>query len=142
MKKLNKIAILFVVLFMITGCKKEYIHEIDYQEYHQLLDQKETFILEIMRTDCPNCQEFSPKLEQVAEQYKIEIQYINTDHLKEEIKNQLYKETGISGTPTVIFYRDGMENTIQSRINGNVSIEKIISKMKASGFIPEEKTSN
>ena len=90
------------------------------------------------KTDCSACISFKPKITQVAEDYQIEIKYINTDHLSEEEYNNLFNETGISGTPTVIFYHDGVEETVASRINGSVSVDKIISKFKASGFIEEE----
>ncbi len=142
MEKICKIGILFLIILCMTGCKKGYMDEINYQEYHQLLDQKETFILEVMRTDCPYCQDFKPKLNKVLEDYEITIKFINLDHLSKEEEEQFLKEVGDPGTPTVIFYQEGNEKTIQSRIVGNVSIEKIISKMKASGFIEEEKTSD
>jgi membrane-associated protease RseP (regulator of RpoE activity) len=46
-------------------------------------------------------------------------------------------DTGISGTPTVLFYNDGVEKTVSSRINGSVSVDKIISKFKANNFLDE-----
>lgn len=138
MKKFLKLTVVILCLFIFTGCGKSYLKEISYNEYKDLLENKETFILEIMRTDCSACINFKPKLEQVAEYYKLEIKYINTDHLSEDEYNDLFDETGISGTPTVIFYHDGVEETVASRINGSVSTDKIISKFKASGFIDEK----
>lgn len=111
--------------------------EISYSEYESLIDQKETFILEIMKTDCSACISFEPKIKAVAEEYKIEIKYINTTNLSDDEYDKLFNGTGISGTPTVIFYNEGVEKTIASRINGNVSKDKIISKFKANGFIEE-----
>ena len=111
--------------------------EISYNEYKNLIKSKETFILEIMRTDCSACINFKPKIKDVANNYKIEVKYINTDHISEEEKNSLFTETGITGTPTVIFYKDGAEETVASRINGSVSQDKIISKFKTNGFIKE-----
>lgn len=138
MKKFLKLTVVILCLFIFTGCGKSYLKEISYNEYKDLLENKKTFILEIMRTDCSACINFKPKLEQVAEDYKLEIKYINTDHLSEDEYNDLFDETGISGTPTVIFYHDGVEETVASRINGSVSTDKIISKFKASGFIDEK----
>ena len=111
--------------------------EINYKEYKNLIDNKETFILEIMKTNCSACENFKPKITQVAEDYKIEVKYINTDHLSEEEVDKLYEVTGINGTPTVIFYHEGKEKTVASRINGSVTVDKIISKFKASGFIKD-----
>lgn len=135
MKKYLKLGILLLTLFFITGCSNNYLEEITYNEYKELVKNKETFILEIMRTDCSACINFKPKIESVANEYKIEVKYINTDNLTDEENDNLFLDTGISGTPTVIFYNDGVEITKSSRINGSVSKDRIISKFKANGFI-------
>lgn len=137
MKKYLKLTVVLLCLLILTGCQKTYMKEISYTEYQNLLENKETFILEIMRTDCSACISFKPKITQVAEDYQIEVKYINTDHLSKDEYNKLFEDTGISGTPTVIFYHNGVEETVASRINGSVSVDKIISKFKASGFIEE-----
>lgn len=137
MKKTLKIGFLLLIIFMITGCSKNYINEISYKEYKELLENKETFILEIMRTDCSACISFKPKINKVAKDYKVEVKYINTDHISEEESNDLFTDTGVTGTPTVIFYHNGIEETVSSRINGNVSTDRIISKFKTNGFIVE-----
>lgn len=133
MKKFKFILMIVGVLILVTGCSKSYIHNITYKEYQELIENKETFILEVMRNDCSACKSFKPNLEKVAKEYKIEIKTINTSKLTDK---QL-DEFGISGTPTVIFYIDGKEETTASRIVGSVSQDKIISKFKASGFIEE-----
>lgn len=137
MKKLFKFGFILVIIILLTGCEKNYMKEISYDEYKKLIENKENFILEIMRTDCSACISFKPKITQVAKDYQIEIKYINTDHLSKDEYDKLFDDTGISGTPTVIFYHDGIEKTVASRINGSVSVDKIISKFKANGFIEE-----
>ena len=132
MKKL-KIGLLLICILCLTGCSKSYVKEISYDEYKKLVKNKETFILEVMREDCSACQTFKPKLESVAKEYEVEVKAISTDNLSNEELN----EFGITGTPTVIFYIDGEEQTTASRINGSVNKDKIISKFKASGFIKE-----
>ena len=130
MKKLKFILVLVGVL-LITGCSKSNIKEISYNEYKNLIDNKETFILEVMREDCINCKNFKPKLNEVAKEYNIEVKAISTDNLSDEELDVF----GISGTPTVIFYKDGKEETTAARIVGDTSKDKIIAKFKASGFI-------
>ena len=71
MKKVLNLSIVIMLLLLITGCSKSYMTEISYSEYQELLDNKETFILEIMRTDCSACISFKPKIKEVAEKYKI-----------------------------------------------------------------------
>lgn len=135
MKKIFKVSMLLLIIFLISGCNKTYMKEISYNDYKKLIKKEETFILEIMRTDCSACINFKPKITEVANDYKVEVKYINTDNLTEDEVSKLYEDTGISGTPTVIFYINGKEETKSTRINGSVSTDKIISKFKTSGFI-------
>lgn len=133
MKKFSFIIIL-VALLLVSGCSKSYLKEISYDEYKKLLEDEETFILEVMSDDCTACKDFRPKLKDVASSYKIEVKYINIDKLTAD----QYDELAVSATPTVIFYIDGEEETTAARIVGSVKREKIISKFKASGFIEDE----
>lgn len=139
MKKYVKLGIILMCILLFTGCgNKNYMVEISYDDYLELLENKESFILEIMRTDCSACISFKPKITQVANDYKIEIKYINTDHITSEEQAELFNSTGVTGTPTVIFYKDGEEETVSSRITGSVSVDKIITKFKANGIIEED----
>lgn len=135
MKRFSKLLILVILVLSVTGCGNKYLKEISYKEYKELIDNKETFILEVMKTGCTYCEKIKPKLEDVANKYKIEIKVINTAKLSEKDKEAFELATGISGTPTIIFYEKGVEETVASRINGNVAEEKIIAKFKANGFI-------
>ena len=93
MKKVKYILVLVGVLF-ITGCSKSNIKEISYNEYKNLIDNKETFILEVMREDCINCKNFKPKLNEVAKKYIINVKSISTDNLSDEEVVKLEIETG------------------------------------------------
>ena len=135
MKKFSFIIIL-VALLLVSGCSKSYLKEISYDEYKKLLEDEETFILEVMSDACTACKDFRPKLKDVASSYKIEVKYINIDKLTAD----QYDELAVSATPTVIFYIDGEEETTAARIVGSVKREKIISKFKASGFIEDEES--
>ncbi len=133
---MKKLACLFAVILvlLVSGCSKSYLNEITYDDYKKLIEDKESFILEVMSDDCTACKEFRPKLKDVASSYQIEVKYINIDKLTAD----QYDELGVSATPTVIFYIDGEEETTAARIVGSVKRDKIISKFKASGFIDEE----
>ena len=137
MKKLSKLLIVFVLVLSVTGCGSKYLKNISYKEYHKLIENKETFILEVMKTGCTYCEKLKPKLEKVAKEYNLEIKVINVAKLSDDEKDTFNTETGVDGTPTIIFYTKGVEKTKASRINGNVSEEKIISKLKANGIIEE-----
>ena len=138
MKKVFKLCLIMISILFITGCGgNKYLKKIDYKEYHKMLDNKESFVLEIMRTNCSACQNFKPKLEEFVKEYKVTVYYIDTDDLSDKEKDKLFDETGIEGTPTVIFYKNGKEETVASRIIGSVSYEKTVTKFKSNGIINE-----
>ena len=130
MKKFKFIFIIMGVL-LLSGCSKSHIDEISYDEYKNLINDKETFILEVMQDGCSACESFKPTLEEVLKEYDMKIKSINTSDLSDKELD----EFDINGTPTVIFYIDGKEETKAARIIGSVDKDKIISKFKASGFI-------
>lgn len=131
MKKF-KIVLGVMILFLLTGCgESKYLKEISYKEYEELIKNKESFVVEIMRDGCSACESFKPTLKEFTEEYKIEVKYINTDNLTDEEIDTF----GISGTPTLIFYKDGVEQTVSSRLIGAVSKDKIVAKFKANEFM-------
>ena len=137
MRRFNKLFLVVMLLLITTGCGNKNFKEISYKEYNKLLENKETFILEIMKTDCLYCEKLEPKLKEVVNEYNIKIKVLNTANMSKEDVEDLYAVTGISGTPTILFYTDGAEETTASRIKGNVSTKKLISKFKANGIIEE-----
>lgn len=137
MKKIIKLSIVLLLIVITTGCKNKNKTS-NLNEYKSLIENKETFILEIMKTNCTYCEKIKPKLEEIKKEYNIDIKVINIANLSEEDNNELLQTTGYSGTPTIIFYNEGVELTKSSRINGNASKEYIISKMKTNGFITEK----
>lgn len=115
---------------------KNYFNKITYQEVINKIENKEDFVLCISQTTCTHCQSYKPKLEKVANKYQINIYYIDVDLLTEEERKQFNKYVNISGgTPSTVFIKEGTEKTAANRINGDVSTEKIIKKLKQHGYI-------
>lgn len=134
MKKIFRILII-LCFSCITGCSNN-IKEINYNEVNSLIKNKETFILYIGSASCSNCVEFEPKFNSVIKEYNIKnAKYIDLDNFDDDEKNNLNKIINISGTPTVVFIKNGEEESMTNRINGNVSKEKIISRLKANEYI-------
>lgn len=132
MKKYCLILMIVISLFFTTGCNsKSYLVEITYDEYKELLENKETFVLEVMKDGCSACKGFRPKLNKVAKQYKVEIKYLNYSKLTVEQQESIE----VSSTPTLIFYQEGEEETTSARLVGNQAEKRIIEKLKASSFI-------
>lgn len=135
MKKISKILISLICIIIITGCSNSKIDEITYNELETLLNNKESFILEIVQDECHNCESFSPKFRKVLKRYGIDAKQINLTNLSEEDNDNLKNLYNASGTPTVIFIEKGEEPSILRRIVGDTSEEKIVKKLKIAGYI-------
>lgn len=129
---------LFVLISAIIAdvvLSRSYLKEIKYEQLLQKVEKKESFVVLFSQTTCSHCMEFKPKLERVANRYKVKIYYLETDLLNEDEYTELKTYFSFSGTPTTVFVIDGEEKTAATRINGDVSEEKIVSKLKNNGFI-------
>lgn len=144
MKLKKKVIILCIVgLILLIGAfiadkiiSKNYFASISSNEIISKMDNKESFVLCISQTTCNHCQSYKPKLEKVANKYKVNIYYIDVDLLNEEEKKELNKYISISGgTPSTVFIKEGSEKTAASRINGDVSTTKIVQKLEQHNFI-------
>lgn len=110
--------------------------ELDYHNLENKINNKESFVVCISRTTCSHCNDYKPKLRKVANKYNINIYYTDIDkYTKTDLKkfNNLISFDG--GTPVTIFIKNGEEKTTATRIEGDVSTDKIIDKLKKNGFI-------
>ena len=71
----------------------------------------------------------------MANKHKIDIYYIDVDLLSEEENTELKKYINFTSTPTTVFFKNGEETSVATRINGDASREKIEKKLKSNGFI-------
>ena len=126
MKKKIKFLLIGIFIILLTGCgnSTNTITEIDYSKLEEMLDKKESFILEVVQTGCSHCEEFSPRFKAVLKTNNKEAYSINLYNLTEEEAKKFSKlTTSVSGTPTVLYFKDGKETS--HKINGEVSNEKI-----------------
>ena len=125
MKKKIKYLLIGILALILTGCSSsKVITDIDYSKLEEMIDNKESFILEVIQTGCSHCEEFSPRFKAVLktndeEAYSLNLYNMTDDELKKF--NEL--TTSVSGTPTVLYFEDGKETS--HKINGAVSNEKI-----------------
>lgn len=127
---------LSIVIIMCSN--KSNLIKLSYNEVVEKINNKESFVLCISATYCSHCQDYKPKLKNVANDYNILIYYIDIDKLDEKEYINLKKELSLDGsTPITIFFKNGEEATTATRIEGDVKTEKIIEKLKANGFINE-----
>ena len=115
---------------------KSYLKELTFDEMVEKVNNKESFILLLSQTTCSHCMDFKPKLEKVASEYGLVVYYMETDIIDDKLKETLKTNYfSFTGTPTTVFVINGEEKSAATRIDGNVSEEKIISKFKSNGFI-------
>ena len=116
-----------------------YFSKIGYKEIIEKIEDKEDLILLISQTTCSHCENYKPKLKDVAKKYKLHVYYIDVDLLDEDEYDELnsYLSFASAGTPITIFLKDGNETTVANRIKGDSSKDKIINKLKSNGFISE-----
>ena len=103
------------------------LHEITYSEYDDMVKNGDAFVVVIERTTCGYCQEYMPLMEEVANEQKIAVTYINTDNLTEEEFNLLsttnkYLKKNQWGTPTTLFM---LGDRIVDSIGGYVGKDSI-----------------
>ena len=141
-KKVAIIVIVCVVLLVgafiidrIVG--KNYFSEIEYDAIIEKIENDESFVLLISQTTCGHCKSYKPKLEAVANEYKLSVYYIDVDLLSEDEYNELNSHLSFSsaGTPLTLFLKNGEETTVATRIKGDASKEKIERKLKSNDFI-------
>lgn len=132
------IIVLLVILFF--GYKlffeKDKFISLNYNEIINKVNNKDSFVLCVSASDCIHCQDYKPKLKSIANKYNIDIFYTDVDTFSEENYERFKTEFSFDGsTPTTIFFNDGEEKTTATRIEGDVSTEKIINKLKKNSFI-------
>lgn len=135
MKKVFLFLTIVLGSLLLTGCSS--IKEIDFSTLKEMLENKESFILEVIQTDCSHCKEFSPRFDKVLKEYDLEAYKIDTQKLSKKEKKEFDSIIYVSGTPTVVFINEGEETETYNRISGAASNEKIIKKLKQSGYIEE-----
>ena len=131
------IAILVSVILIFNDDKDAYLKEISVNKLESLIDNKKDFILYIKQTNCSHCQEFQPNYVSVLNKYKVYSYVINLTDIDEDAYNKLKEITGVEGTPTVYFFENG--EMAFTKIEGAKSKDVITNKLKAMGYIKEEK---
>ena len=142
-KKKKVIIIIASILVLIGVIICLFIHsynsnliEINYNELKEKIDNNEDFVLCISRTTCSHCLDYKPKLKKVGYKYKIDIYYIDVDLLNDDDLKMFKDTVSFDGsTPITVFFKNGEEKTTATRIEGDVSEEKLINKLKTNGFI-------
>lgn len=133
--------ILVVAITVILICNNLYFDnrnfiKLSYDEILEKVNSKEDFVLCVSASECTHCKSYKPKLKKISKDYDIKIYYTDIDKFDEKDYDEFkYKFSFDGGTPTTIFFKEGTEKTTATRIEGDISIEKTIDKLKKNGFI-------
>lgn len=148
-KKKNIILGVLVVILVILICtitiiigkknSKAYqsIEEINLTTLQDKINNKDKFVLVVTQTGCSHCIAYLPVLEEIGEEYHLKFYDINITNLSADEKTDFNKIVRISGTPTTIFYTDGEEQSTTTRLVGEKTKDKIITRLKSEGYINE-----
>lgn len=141
MKKILMIFIGLITLFMV-GCSRGSIEEITFDDYIQMKEQKESFILFIGSRTCSHCAEFKITLEDVIEDYNVNFKYLDIGNLTEDERKNFSSDIRFDGTPTTVFIENGVDNSCNlfscddtKRIEGAQKYENVVKILKNNGYI-------
>lgn len=113
--------------FPLTLAGEVGLHEITYDDYKSMVENGDAFVVIIERTGCSYCQQYMPIMEEVANEKKIAVTYINTDNITQEEMEELsstnkYLKKNQWGTPTTLFM---LGDRIVDSISGYVEKDSI-----------------
>ena len=105
------------------------LHQITYNEYEEKVENEDAFIVIIERAGCGYCVQYMPIVEEVANEKKIPIYYIDTDTLSQDEYTRLsttnnYLKRNDWGTPTTLFM---LGSRVLDSIGGYVEKESVLS---------------
>lgn len=108
--------------------------EITYSEYEEKMNAKEPFLVIIVRDGCGYCEMYEPIVEEVANEYRLPIYYINMTNLNNDeytalgTSNSYFKKNqGKWGTPTTLFMYG---NSVIDSIPGYVAKDEFVKFVK------------
>lgn len=137
MNKVVKFLLIMLVVLTISGCKVSKTYkEITYNDYLNMVENKETFILFIGSTNCTHCDDFKKTVNKIMTNYDVVINYIDIAKMNEDDLKTFNSLVNYGGsTPTTIFIKNGKEENVYVRIVGALSYDKVVKKLKNLEYI-------
>ncbi len=91
------------------------VREITQAEYDAALQGPGPAVLDFYSTECPPCEALAPKYEALAEQFGGRVRFLK---IFRQGNRELAQKLGVTGSPTLVFYRDGTETG--ERLTGEI----------------------
>ncbi len=113
------------------------LNKISCKTYNEKISEKKDNLILIARPTCSYCQQFIPILEEIIDEYKITINYFDTDALSQDEVSEFYKSASLFsssnfGTPAMIVTND--KKIVKSSI-GYMEKEATVEWLKDAGLI-------
>jgi thiol-disulfide isomerase/thioredoxin len=94
----------------------EHVHEISQGEYEQAVTTADGLtVVDFFSTECPPCEALAPKYEALADQFAGRIRFLK---IFRQGNRELAQQLNVTGSPTLLFFRDGKE--IGERLSGEI----------------------
>jgi thioredoxin-like negative regulator of GroEL len=103
------------------------VKEIKASEYQgEVTLAKQPVVLDFFSTDCPPCEALAPKYEAVADQFTGKVAFLK---IFRQDSRELATQLGVSGSPTVLFFKDGKE--VGTRLTGDIKRSELKAAVEA-----------
>ena len=105
-----------------------------YQEFSNAYNGTENTLVYIGRPTCGYCSLLSPNLEEMADRYKFDYIYLNTDEINSSIMQKVLKDLGLTsvGTPYLAIVSNGK---VVARQNGYTDYDVTFKFLQENGII-------
>lgn len=132
------ICLIIVLVFNNGQPKVGTLIKVNYADVKDMIDNKDDFVLVVSQSTCSHCATYKPKLKEIAEDYGLDIYYIDYDTESSNDKNDFLNYFHLSGaTPTTMFIKEGHEVSVLNRLEGDLGTTKVVKQLQKMGFIEE-----
>lgn len=136
---MKKIFILLMIPFLVwcTSCGKKITTytEINYQQYLDKIESKDSFPLVIGSEECSACAIYKVTMEMFIEKHQVEVFFIDISKLEKEDLQKLNSQISYDGTPTTVFIEEGNLTSYYNRIDGAKDLLVVEDRFRINKYI-------
>jgi thiol-disulfide isomerase/thioredoxin len=103
------------------------VKEIQASQYAgEVVEAKQPVVLDFFSTECPPCEALAPKYDAVADQFAGKVSFLK---VYRQGNRDLATQLNVSGSPTVLFFKDGKE--VGTRLTGEIKRSELKAAVEA-----------
>ncbi len=97
------------------------VREINEDQFEQeIIESDQAVVLDFFSTDCPPCEALAPKYEAVEQTFGDKVKFLK---IFRQGNRALAEKLGVSGSPTLVFFKAGQETG--RRLSGEIKKSEI-----------------